>query len=514
MKSSCDSAADYLMSRIDWERAKSIPYAERTFRLDRMRQLLALLGDPQESLKIVHVAGTKGKGSTTAMLASIFHAAGLKAGAFTSPHLERIEERFAIDGRPCSGETFAELIELIRPVVEVIDREMPGDGPTYFEIATAVALLCFVRAKVDVAVLEVGLGGRLDSTNVCQPEVSVITSISLDHTEQLGSTLAEIATEKAGIIKSGVPIISGVLAPEAQAVLRRTCREHGSTLLELGTDFHAACVSRGSEPDWQAHFFDYHEADHDYSKLKLGMLGAHQTQNAAVAIATIHQLRRQGWTISESALRQGLATARCPARVELFDETLQGKPLVVIDAAHNGASIESLIETLARSIPAKRRHLLFATTVEKDLSAMIGPLIRAFDRIIFTRYTINPRSVDPTELLQLAEKERKGGLAPFAACGPKGASHKRGLAPFAACGPKGASHKRCLSPSSVPTHHSKHDASRSDEQARRLSESTFEVDDDPIRAFERLRVEAGPDELICVTGSFFIAAEVRRLLVP
>lgn len=328
MKNDRDSAADYLMSRIDWERAKSIPYAERTFRLDRVRRLLALLGDPQESLKIIHVAGTKGKGSTTAMLASIFHAAGLKAGAFTSPHLERIEERFAIDGHPCSGETFAELIELIRPAVEVVDREMPGDGPTYFEIATAVALLCFVRAKVDVAVLEVGLGGRLDSTNVCRPEVSVITSISLDHTEQLGSTLAKIAAEKAGIIKSSVPVVSGVLAPEAQAVIRRTCREHGSTLLELGTDFHAVDVNDGSKPDGQAcprefvdrhqkntrsqaspltkhaetslpvrlgpaaTFFDYHDADHDYSKLQLGMLGVHQTQNAAVAIATVHQLRR------------------------------------------------------------------------------------------------------------------------------------------------------------------------------------------------------------------------------
>ena len=352
MKNARDIAVDYLMGRIDWEKAKSIPYAERTFRLDRMRRLLALLGDPQDSLKIVHVAGTKGKGSTTAMLASIFHAAGLKTGAFTSPHLERIEERFAVNGQSCSGETFATLIEQVRPAVEVVDREMPGDGPTYFEIATAVALLCFERAKVDIAVLEVGLGGRLDSTNVCRPEVSVITSISLDHTQQLGSTLAEIAAEKAGIIKPEVPVISGVLAPEAQAVIRRTCRERGSTLLQLGSDFHATPVSGEACP---CESFNYHDADHDYRQVQLAMLGMHQIQNAALAIATAHQLCRQGWAIDEQALRQGLATARCPARVELFDRTSQDEPSIVIDAAHNGASIESLIATLDRSIPSGRR---------------------------------------------------------------------------------------------------------------------------------------------------------------
>ncbi|MGD9126332.1 MAG: bifunctional folylpolyglutamate synthase/dihydrofolate synthase, partial [Planctomycetia bacterium] len=160
MKSPRDIASDYLMNRIDWERSKSIPYAERTFRLDRMHRLLGLLDNPQDSLEVVHVAGTKGKGSTTAMLAAIFHAAGLKTGAFTSPHLDRIEERFAIDGQPCPGETFAELIDQIRPAVDIVDSEMPGDGPTYFEIATAIALLYFAQSKVDVAVLEVGLGGR------------------------------------------------------------------------------------------------------------------------------------------------------------------------------------------------------------------------------------------------------------------------------------------------------------------------------------------------------------------
>lgn len=475
MKNARDAAADYLMSRIDWEQAKSIPYVERTFPLGRMRRLLALLGNPQESFPIVHVAGTKGKGSTTAMLASVFHAAGFKTGAFTSPHLERIEERFAIDGRPCPGETFAELVELIRPAVEVVDREMPGDGPTYFEIATAVAFLYFARAKVDIAVLEVGLGGRFDSTNVCRPMVSVITSISYDHTAQLGTTLAQIAGEKAGIIKPGVAVVSGVLAPEAQEVIRRTCQERGSRLIEFGGDFHTVepIVSDGACPRIENHvgasptanyynLFDYHDSDADYTDMRLGMLGVHQTRNAAVTIATIHELRRQGWTVDESAIRTGLATARCPARVELFD----GSPKIVIDAAHNGASIEALVATLDGSISARQRHLLFATTLEKDFRAMLTPLVHAFDRIIFTRYTINPRSVDPIELFRLAEELVE------------------------------------------------EEKEESDEQARRLNVASLEVDVDPVRAFQWLRTEAGPDDLICVTGSFFIATEIRRLLVP
>lgn len=450
-KNSRDRAADYLMNRIDWERAKSIPYAERTFRLDRMRRLLSLLDDPHGSLNIVHVAGTKGKGSTTVMLASILHAAGLKTGAFTSPHLDQIEERFAIDGQACPGETFATLIEQIQPAVETVDREMPGDGPTYFEIATAVALLYFAHEKVDIAILEVGLGGRLDSTNVCRPLVSIITSISLDHTEQLGSTLAKIAAEKAGIIKPDVPTVSGVLAPEAQTVIRQTCQEHGSTLLELETDFHVV-VSGGACPRDESspltNTFDYRDTTTTYQNLRLKMLGSHQARNASLAITTIHELCRQGWTIDKSAIREGLASAQCPARIEVFE----GPPRIVIDSAHNGASIESLIATLERSIPSRRRHLLFATTEEKDLPAMLGPLVRAFDRIIFTRYTINPRAVNPNKLFQIA-----GKITPFPA--------------------------------------------------------KLDVIDDPIRAFEQLRTATASGELLCVTGSFFLAAEIRRLLI-
>ena len=189
------AALDWLMGRINYERTAFIPYQERQLKLDRMRQLLTRLGQPDAGLKIVHVAGTKGKGSTSAMIAAMLTAAGYRTGVFSSPHLERIEERFAVDGQPCTADELVALVDRLRPVVEAMDDEAAADGdptggPTYFEVTTAMALVHFVERQVDAAVLEVGLGGRLDSTNVCLPAVSVITSISFDHTKQLGNTLA------------------------------------------------------------------------------------------------------------------------------------------------------------------------------------------------------------------------------------------------------------------------------------------------------------------------------------
>ena len=243
-----DAAIDWLMRRINYERTAFVPYCSRQLKLDRMRQLLTRLGQPDAGMKIVHVAGTKGKGSTSAMIAAMLTAAGYRTGVFSSPHLERIEERFAVDGVPCSADELVALVNRVIPIVRAMDEEAgepasAGDeatsdaGPTYFEITTAIALLHFVERHVDAAVLEVGLGGRLDSTNVCLPVVSVITSISFDHMRQLGNTLASIAREKAGIIKPGVPVVCGVIDPEPQAVIAQIAREHGCRLIQLGRDF-------------------------------------------------------------------------------------------------------------------------------------------------------------------------------------------------------------------------------------------------------------------------------------
>jgi len=451
-----ENALRFLNGRIDYERSFGFSYGTREFKLVRMRELLARIGDPDRGLPILHVAGTKGKGSTSAMAAAVLTAAGFRTGLFTSPHLERVEERIAIDAQPCRSAEFVELLERLVPAVEAMDREgvartPPEPGPTYFEITTAMALLHFVESKVDAAVLEVGLGGRLDSTNVCQPFVSVITSISFDHTKQLGNTLESIAREKAGIIKPGVPVVSGVTDPAPREIIRRTCRELGCRLVERGRDFDASYTPPHSvdlTPDCGHIDFHYRASDnpHQYSGLALGLLGPHQGANAAVALAALAQLRGMGWEIPEAAVREGLARLVWPARVELIAR----RPAVVIDAAHNVASVEALIRALNESLSARRRLLVFATTREKDIPGMLRELLRQFDHVILTQYWDNPRAVPVAELA---------------------------------------------------------------EAATALTGRSYRVCPRPADAWDAARTLAGPEDLICVTGSFFIAAQMRHEVI-
>ena len=485
-------AADrFLAGRIDYERTQSMPNSEEALKLDRMRELLRRLGNPHESMPIVHVAGTKGKGSTAAMIAAIFTAAGYRAGLFTSPHLDRVEERMAVDARPCPPEEYAELVDLVRPEVEAMDRaaarcDPPEHGPTYFEIITATALKHFAIRKVEAAVLEVGLGGRLDSTNVCSPCLSIITSISIDHTRQLGETLESIASEKAGIIKPGTTVISGVRAERPREVIRRAAAAAGCRLVQLGVDFDFEYhPPRHLEKAPSPARFDFHLAPRhlapghlapgeytggpaytdgpvvDYPNIPLAMLGRHQAANAAVALAAVEELRRSGWTIPEAAIRRGLAEVVWPARVEV----LSRRPAVVLDAAHNVASIEALVDVLDESFSAARRVLVFAATHDKDIDGMLRVLLGRFDHVILTRYTNNPRGVPPEELQQLATAITK----PRPSVAPWCATNGRGF----------------MSVEIAPT---------------------------PTDAWDAVGRLAQPDDLICVTGSFFLAAEMRRLI--
>ena len=450
-----DAALRFLYDRIDYERARNVPYRKQEFKLERMRELLTRLGSPQRALPIVHVAGTKGKGSTAALIGSVLSAAALRAGVFTSPHLDRIEERIAIDGRPCSAAELVALVDNLRPAVAAMDQAAAaGDpveiGPTYFEITTAMALTHFANRKVDAAVLEVGLGGRLDSTNVCQPRVSVITSISFDHTKQLGNTLESIAREKAGIVKPGVPVVSGVLQPSPRRVIRHVCLRQGCRLVELGVDFdfnYRPPRRLDVAPALGKLDFRYLGGDHRhaYRDVSLGLLGRHQAANAAVALATLAELRQAGWQIPEDAVRAGLAEVRWPARVELVAR----RPAIVIDAAHNPASVDALVEVLAESFSPRRRLLVFATTQEKDARGMLARLLPSFDEVIFTRYLNNPRATPPEELASL-----------------------------------GAG----------------------------LTGRHYPVCSQPAAAWAEIRSVATPEDLICVTGSFFIAAEIRAML--
>jgi dihydrofolate synthase / folylpolyglutamate synthase len=450
------AALEYLLSRIDFERAVTVPYHRREFHLERMHDLLARLDNPQKSLQVVHIAGTKGKGSTAAMIAAILSAAGHRTGLYTSPHLDRIEERLAIDGCPCSPEQFVELLERVRPAVEAMDRvgrtkTDGGDvlvGPTYFEITTAMAFLHFAEQATDIAVVEVGLGGRLDSTNVVRPLVSVITSISFDHMKQLGATLDAIAREKAGIIKPGVPVVSSVIGDEPRRAIEEVARQCRSTISQLGVDFDftyrppheldsaAAC----GEMDFRLHQTGGEE---QLGSLRLALLGRHQAANAAVALATIAELRRQGWKVPESAIRAGLAATRCPARIEVVSR----RPTIVIDTAHNLASIRSLVETLDESFTARRRLLLFAATQEKQVREMLEILLPQFERVILTRYWKNPRGLPLAQLAAMAAE---------------------------------------------------------------ISDVPQEVFPTPSEAWRRVRQLTTPEHLVCVTGSFFLAAEIRH----
>jgi len=450
------SPADFLQQRINYERTTNVPYAAAEFKLDRMRRLMNLLGDPQLGVKAIHIAGTKGKGSIAAMMAAILQAAGYRTGLYTSPHLNSVEERVAIDGAPCPPADFLALAEQVEPAVEQLDGEAVRSGslgPTFFEVTTAMAFLRFAQTKVDAAVLEVGLGGRLDSTNVCVPEVCIITSISFDHTKQLGNTLAAIAGEKAGIIKSGVPVVSGVIVPEPRDIIAASARAAGAPLIQRGVDYdfdHHPHIPRSPSES-----LDYRDTSGAFElpNVQLAMLGRHQAANAAAAIAAVGQLRRRGWSISDEAVRRGLAVARCPARIEQVADS----PVFILDVAHNPAFIEALLTVLRERYSPRRRILIFASSKDKDYLSMLKLVLPAFDTIFLTQYIHNPRAAEAEALLSLAQ-HLKADITDGSQC---------------------------------PVLHA---------TAR------------PADALRLARLVAGPHDLICVTGSFFLAAELRPLI--
>jgi len=389
-------AEEFLQNRINFEQAQSkAPLSE--FKLDRMRELLRRLGGPEAQYPAIHIAGTKGKGSTAVMVDYSLREAGYTTGLYTSPHLTTVEERVSINGRILSSERLVELLEILRPHVEAMDEQGGADsrGPTYFEITTAMAMVEFAERKVDYAIFEVGLGGRLDSTNVCRPCVSVITTISFDHTRQLGNTLHAIATEKAGIIKPGVPVVSGVRADEPAEAIAAKAHEQAAPLLCLGCDFEFDVVNgENNEPRFRYQQYTPVERNDHFAFPQLS--GQHQVHNASVAIATLSVLESQGASISHTAIERGLAEARCPARIEI----LRQEPTWIVDSAHNVASVQALIEFVRAHVTGKRR-LVFATSIDKDAAGMLNVLSDHFDHIYLTRYTSNPRSMHPEALAKM-----------------------------------------------------------------------------------------------------------------
>ncbi len=394
---SAEEARAFWYSLINYEHNSPTPH---DLKLDRMRALLARLGNPQDRLRIIHVAGTKGKGSTSAMLAAVLRQAGYRTGLFTSPHLCRVEERFQVDG---SSITADELTMLLNEVHQAV-AGAPHPAITFFEAATAVGFLHFVRRRVDAAIVEVGLGGRFDSTNVCRPVVTVITSISLDHTRQLGDHIAAIAREKAGIIKPGRPTLSGATAPDARPVIEQVCRERGSALRQLGVDFHYEYKSgRIREQEERRPLMRATTRERVWPWMELSLYGEHQADNAALVVACVEVLRAEGWKIADAAVSGGLAGTVWPGRMEVLGR----RPFVVLDCAHNPASAEALVRTLLATFPVCRRLLVFAGSSDKDLAGMFGVLAPHFAHTFLTPYLGSGSQHTPRAACRVVARRRR-----------------------------------------------------------------------------------------------------------
>ncbi len=448
---------DFLFARTNYERqAAPMGSRVRVFKLARMRELLHRLGSPDRLYPIIHITGTKGKGSTAILAGTMLTASGRRVGIFTSPHLEHVEERLSIDGMPCSPSRFDRLLAEIIPMVRIMDEEAASrgeSGPTYFEMLTAMAFLYFAQEKVDAAVIEVGLGGRLDSTNVCHPQVCVITSISHDHMDLLGNSLEQIAWEKAGIIKRNLPVISGVTQPGPRDVIRRVCQKRGCRLYELDRDFGVSYLPpRHLERDTAlgnvTFWFQGGEDNgrRTWREGQLRLLGSHQAANAAVAIMAVKCFQeRLGWSISDQAIQVALRETIVPARVEVLGR----RPVVILDVAHNTASAQALVATLRECFDVRRRYLVFGTTQGKDYRGMLEVLAPHFDHIFLTQYTCNPRALPGLLLIQAAKEL-------------------------------------------IPT--------------------KFSVCPHPVDAWNEAWSRVTAEDLVCITGSFFLAAEMQPIL--
>ena len=379
-------ALDYLYSFVDYSLKHASELAKADFSLDRMFALMDALGEPQNAYPIIHVAGTKGKGSTSALCASALQAAGYKVGLYTSPHLADYCERIQIDASPLAHGQLVALVDEVRPAVARVPKL------TTFEITTAIGFLAFARAGVDAAVVEVGLGGRLDATNVATPRVSVITSLSMDHTAVLGSTLAKIAGEKAGIIKEGIPVVSSPQKAEALDVLERVARERSASLTLVGRDVKFAFVS--SSLDGQ-HFI-IHNSEFRIMNYEIPLLGQHQMINAATAYAA---LQASGLAVSDESIQKGFSQVKWPARFEVA----RREPPVIFDSAHNDDSFARLRETLETYFPGRPVYLIFGASEDKNIPGMFREMKPKVRKLIATRAD-HPRALEVEKILGLADQ--------------------------------------------------------------------------------------------------------------
>jgi len=384
-------AMSYLFAQTDYEKQSHLRYNVSTFSLKRMEKLLSLLGNPHKKIPTAHIAGTKGKGSTATMLAKMLEANGYKVGLYTSPHVVHLHERITVNSEMISERQMYRLLNRVHAPVEKLSK---SDPPTFFEIMTALAFLHFADTKVDIGVIETGLGGRLDSTNVIKPQVVGITSLSLDHQNQLGETIDSIAKEKAGIFKRGVPAVTVQQEPAAMQVLKSHAEAVKAPLSVTGS----------SEIDFSQRFETSREhgphtriclttPTSKFEHLRVPLHGKHQAINCGLALAMLDKLKSSGYEIDSEKAAKGLHQVSLVGRMEMICDD----PRIMIDAAHNAASIKALIHAVGQNIPYDSMVVIFGCNNDKDARMMLGNLQYGADKVIFTRSN-SPKAMSPQDL--------------------------------------------------------------------------------------------------------------------
>ena len=381
-------AIDLIMGMTDYERPSSMRGERVRYNLQRISLFMSALNNAHLGTPTVHIAGTKGKGSTSAMVSSILEEAGYVTGLFTSPHLHTFRERIQLSNIPISESDFAWLVEKLWDQMLKINKTNK-DRITVFELLTAMSFYYFKEKNTNINVIEVGLGGRLDSTNIVDPIVTGITSLGLDHTDILGNTLGEIAWEKAGIIKYGIPVVSASQQSEAMKVISDVSKQQNSIITKVGDDILWESTSSsiyGQECTIRTH-------DHNYS-LKMPLIGDYQIENASIAIGIVEQLIKTGLSINTKAIQDGILHVKWPCRFELINDN----PKIIVDGAHNPYSAEALVRSVRKLLPSSQIILVLGVSTNKDLDALVGELSKLSPKLILATRSRNTRAIAPTKI--------------------------------------------------------------------------------------------------------------------
>ena len=383
-------AMAYLFEKTDYEKQQRVRYNVTTFSLERMRTLLSLLGDPQEKISTVHIAGTKGKGSTATMLARMLESNGYSVGLYTSPHLIHLHERIVVDSEMIDE---ADMLGLVNRIYAPAEKLSKTDAPTFFEIMTALAFMHFADRNVDIGVIETGLGGRLDSTNVIEPEVVGITSLSIDHKLQLGDTIDDIAMEKAGVLKKGIPAVTVEQEPAAMMVLKEQALAVKAPLSVTGTDIDFSYRFETSREHGPHTRICLTTPTSKFEHLRVPLHGKHQAINCGLALALLDKLRSAGYDIDVDKAADGLHQVTLAGRMEIICDD----PRIMIDGAHNAASVRALIHAIGQNIPYDSMVVIFGCNSDKDICGMLTQLQYGADKVIFTRSS-SAKAASPQDL--------------------------------------------------------------------------------------------------------------------